>query len=88
MCRAEVAHLKAELAQSKDDAKARLTAHIDKAQVALRDASDRLKKRIDQLEQETEAKTLQDQAVKAIADTKARIEKQIADIRGKRPAVG
>lgn len=80
---AELAQLKAEFAQARDETKAKLKVRIDEAQAKLSEAIDRAQKRIDQLEKEAQAKIkqLQDQAAKARGDAKAKIDRNIAKLR-------
>lgn len=84
--RAELAQLKAEYAQARDEEKAKLQAQIDEVQAKTRAAADRLKSRIDQFEQEVGAriKLLEQRAGKAIGDTKAKLELRISELQSDR----
>jgi hypothetical protein len=81
--KAELAHLKAEYAQTKAENKAKLKARIDEAQAKARAASDRIQARIDQLQEEIGAKikAMEEQAGKARGDAKTKIEQRIAELR-------
>jgi uncharacterized membrane protein len=83
--KADIAQLKAELAQSRKENKAKLQAKIDKLQEKLRAARDQAKQRLEQQEKEAKAKVqaLEKKAAKAKGETKATIEARIADIKKK-----
>lgn len=79
----ELADLKAEYRQAKNERRAKLKARIDHTQKKLENASARVDAWMDQRRKETEAKikALQVGAAKASAETKAKNEKRAAEIR-------
>jgi len=81
--KAELAQLKAEYAQARDENKAKLQARIDEVQAKAQAASDRLKSRIDQFEQEAGAKItlLEQRADKAKGEAKAKLDLRISELR-------
>jgi uncharacterized membrane protein len=80
---AELAQLKAEFAQAREESKAKLRARMEEVQKKLGQAVERTQKRIDQLDKEVQAKItqLQDQAAKARGEAKARIDRNISELR-------
>lgn len=80
--KAELAQLKAEYAQAKDENKAKLQARIDELQAKAQANSARLKNRIDQFEQEVGAriKLLEQRASQAMGDTKAKLHLRIGEL--------
>lgn len=84
--KAELAQLKAEYAQARDENKAKLQARIDEAQAKARAASDRLKSRIDQFGQEAGAKIklLEQRADKAEGEAKAKLDLRVSELRSDR----
>jgi uncharacterized membrane protein len=81
--RAELAELRAEYAQAKQEAKAKLNAKIEQAKANLKKAENRVRARLDALHQETEAKiaAMQKQFAGARQDTRDRINARIAALR-------
>lgn len=81
--KAELAKLKAERDYAVGEAKARLTAKVDAAMNRLQTRRDLLNERIAAIKREGEAKikAMQEQAAKAKAETKASLEKRIAETR-------
>jgi uncharacterized membrane protein len=81
--RTDVAMLKAELAQSRKEQKAKLQAKIDKSQGKLHAKMEQAKQRLEQQEKEAKAKVeaLEKKAAKAKDETKTTIEARIADIK-------
>jgi uncharacterized membrane protein len=81
--KAEWAQLKAEHAQAKEAAKAKLQARVEAARAKFEAAADRAEARIDQRQRETEEmiRRLQAQAATATADAKARIDQRLAELR-------
>ena len=79
---AELAQLKAEFTRAAEDRKAKLKARMNEAHAKLAATAERAQGRMRQLEQETQGKVkeLQDQAAKAKGDTKAKIDRQIAEM--------
>jgi uncharacterized membrane protein len=79
---AEIAQLKAEYAQAKGDAKAKLQAKIDATKAKLQATHDRAKAALEAARQKMDAKikSLQEQAAKAKGDAKAKIEARIAEV--------
>jgi hypothetical protein len=79
---AELAQLKAEYAQAKGDAKAKLQAKIDATKAKLQATHDRAKAALETARQKMDAKikSLQEQAAKAKGDAKAKIEARIAEV--------
>jgi paraquat-inducible protein B len=79
--KAELAKLKEEFANAAEGRKAKLKAQMDAAQTKLSAVAKRAQGRIDQLQQQAQAeiKGMQDQATKANRDTKAKIDRQIAE---------
>jgi len=79
----EIAKLKAERDQAIGEAKAKLQAKIDAAQNRLQARRDRLNEKIEAIKREGEAKikSLQEQAAKAKSETKAKLEKRLAEAR-------
>jgi len=80
---AELAQLKAEYAQAKGDAKAKLQEKIDATKAKLQATHDRAKAALEAAKQKMDAKikTLQEQATKAKGDAKAKIEARIAEVK-------
>ena len=80
---AEIAMLKAEYNQAAGEAKAKLKAKIDAAESRLRAQSDLLKRRIEAAKREGEAKvkSIEGQVAQARGETKAKLEKRIAQER-------
>ncbi|MEO7465354.1 MAG: DUF1269 domain-containing protein [Nitrosospira sp.] len=78
----QLADLKAEHAQARDETKSRLQIRIDNEESKLKIAADRAKKKIEALKLQAEAriKLLQDQAAKASMETKVKIDQRIAKI--------
>ena len=81
--KAEIAKLKAEYNQAVGDAKAKLSAKLDAAQNRLQERREMVKERIEAIQREGEAKikSLQEQAVQATGEMKAKLEKRIAEER-------
>lgn len=81
--KAELAQLQVEFAQAREENRAKLKARIEDAQTKLQDSLDRAQAWLNQREAETEAqiKALQEQAVKAREDTRAKIEQRITEMR-------
>jgi uncharacterized membrane protein len=81
--KAEVAELRAEFAQSRGEARAKLQARITTAQTKLQDATDRARTWIEQRREETDAKVkaVQEQAAAAKAGAKAKFDKRVAGLR-------
>jgi uncharacterized membrane protein len=84
--KADLARLKAEYAEAKSEDKAKLKAHIDGLQAKAKAASTRIKGQMDLFDQEADAKikALQDQAAKAKADAKTKIDQRITEVRADR----
>jgi uncharacterized membrane protein len=80
---ADFEHLRAEYAQARDQAKAKLKAKLDQAKTNLEAAQKRLQDRIDALKKEADAKVaaLEKQITDAQADAKEKIRQRIAAIR-------
>ncbi len=81
--KAELAQLKAELAQSGAEAKAKLQKRINEVRAKLDELSSQAHTKLQKLEKETTAKIgeLNDQIAKANADNKARIKERLAELR-------
>lgn len=81
--KAELAQRKAELAAAGAEKVQAVKKAVSKAEQALRSAADNANERVKHYREETEAKiqTLQEQAKKARADAKSRIDERIAEIR-------
>jgi uncharacterized membrane protein len=81
--KAEIAKLKAEHNQAVGEAKAKLKAKLDAAQNRLLARRDLLTQRMEAIEREGEAKikSLQEQAAKAKAENRAKLEKRVAEAR-------
>ncbi len=81
--KAEIAQLKEEVSHASAEAKAKLTARINEAHAKLKNASDRMEAQISRQQQETDAKikVLQEQAAKAKANAKAKIDQRISELR-------
>jgi len=81
--RAELEELRAEYAQARQEAKAKLNAKIDQAKANLKKAEDRAKAKLDALHQETQAKiaALEKQFTGARQDVRERINNRIAALR-------
>lgn len=81
--KAEVAELKAEYAQAKEENKARLKARIDAAQARLQSAKERAQAWLQLQKEETEARAqaIHVQAVKARDERKAMLEQRIHTVR-------
>jgi len=80
----EIAQLKAEHAQARDERKAKLQARIDVLNAKLQEKLDQAKQRSEQIKGETEAKvkSLQERAAKAQGDAKRAFDSRVAQIRG------
>jgi uncharacterized membrane protein len=80
--RAEFADLKAEYARADKEAKAKLQVKINTAKAKLQAAQDRAKAAFEATKQEMDAKikSLKEQAAKAQADKKAKLEARIAEV--------
>jgi uncharacterized membrane protein len=80
---AEIAQLKAEYAQAKGDAKAKLQAKMDATKAKLQATHDRAKAALEAAKQKSDAKikSLQEQAAKAKGDAKAKIEARVTEVR-------
>jgi uncharacterized membrane protein len=78
--KAEIAQLKAEYTQAAGEAKVKLKAKLDAAQSRLQARRELLEKRIDTIKRAGEArlKSMQEQATRVKADSKARLEERIA----------
>lgn len=81
--RAEIEHLKAELAHTHADRKAKLQGQIDKLEARLQAQQDQAHQRLEQMKTETDAKVraLHAKAKKARADVKARLDAQAEHLR-------
>jgi uncharacterized membrane protein len=81
--KAEIAQLKAELAQAREESQAKLKARVEEAQAKLHDAMDRAQAWLDQREEETQAKVnaLAEQAAKAGDEARAKIEQRLREVR-------
>ncbi|HZO89799.1 MAG TPA: DUF1269 domain-containing protein [Chthonomonadaceae bacterium] len=81
--KAELAQLKAEFAQAREENRAKVKARMEEAQAKLDDALTRAQTWLDQRKAETEAKAnaLQEQAAKARDETRAKIEMRITVMR-------
>jgi hypothetical protein len=81
--KAELAELKAEFAQAREENRVKLKARIEDAQAKLQDSLNRAQAWLDQRDAETEAKieALEEQAAKAREDTRTQIEKRITEMR-------
>jgi septal ring factor EnvC (AmiA/AmiB activator) len=81
--KADIAQLKAEQAKSRADQKAKLQSKIDNLNTKLQSKLAQAKQRSEQRAKESKAKVdaLEKKAAKAKGDTKAAIEKRIADIK-------
>jgi uncharacterized membrane protein len=81
--RAGLAELRAEHAQARQEAKAKLSAKIDQAKASLKKTEDRAKAQLDSLHQETQAKigALEKQFSGAREDARERINSRIATLR-------
>ena len=81
--RAELDELRAEHAQARQEAKAKLNAKIDQTKADLRKAQDRAKARLDSLHQETQAKiaALEKQFTGAREEARERINRRIVALR-------
>lgn len=81
--KAELAQLKAEIAQANEENRAKLKARMEEAQTRLKDSLDRANAWLDQRKEETEAKaqSLHEQAARAREDRRTKIDKRIADMR-------
>ncbi|HZT42414.1 MAG TPA: DUF1269 domain-containing protein [Chthonomonadaceae bacterium] len=80
--KAELAQLKAEFAQAREENKAKLRARIEEAQTKLKETRDQFQARVEQRQQEIGAKiqALQAQAAKGRSDARARHEERIAEL--------
>ncbi|HLK60128.1 MAG TPA: DUF1269 domain-containing protein [Chthonomonadaceae bacterium] len=80
--KAEVAQLRTEFAQAREENKAKLRARIEEAQTRLQDTMNQFQARVEQRQQEIDARiqTLQARAAKARSDAKARHEKRNAEL--------
>jgi uncharacterized membrane protein len=83
--KAEIADLKAERAQARDEAKAKLQAKISAAKARLRVTRDRAKAAAEATKQEMDAKikSLKAQMAKAQGDAKTRLKARIAEVESK-----
>lgn len=81
--RAEIAKLKAERDKAVGEAKAKLQAKIDAAQSRLKARQDQISKKVEAIKREGEAKikSMEEQAAKAKSETKAKLEKRLAEAR-------
>jgi uncharacterized membrane protein len=81
--KAELAQLKAELAQSGADAKARLQTRISEVKAKLDELSSQAQTKLQKLEKDTDAKinALNGQIAKASSETKARIKQRVVELR-------
>ncbi|HUL11421.1 MAG TPA: DUF1269 domain-containing protein [Methylococcaceae bacterium] len=89
--KAEIAALREEYNQAAGEAKAKLKAKLDAAEKRFQGRRDQVNKKIEAVKREGEAKvkSLQEQAAKAKGETKAKLEKRIADIRSDlKPRIG
>ncbi len=79
----ELDQMKQELAQAKGAAKDKLNAAIARTQAALKAAEGRAKARVETINKtiDTKIQALKDQASKSTGEAKARLERQIADIK-------
>jgi uncharacterized membrane protein len=81
--KADLAKLKEEFASAAEEQRAKLKAQMDAAQTKLSAVAKRAQGRIDQLQEQAQAqaeiKGMQDQATKANRDTKAKLDRQIAE---------
>ncbi|MGO9361143.1 MAG: DUF1269 domain-containing protein [Xanthobacteraceae bacterium] len=81
--KAELAQLKAEMAQSAAGAKTKLQTRINDVRARLDQLSNEAQTKLQKLEKDTNAKisALNDQVTKAVAENKARIKERIAEVR-------
>lgn len=81
--KAELAQLKAELAQSRAEAKGKLQASIDAVKAKLDELASQAQAKLQKLEKDTNAKidALNAQIAKATSETKARIKERLAELR-------
>jgi uncharacterized membrane protein len=81
--KADFEQLRAEYAQARDEAKAKLKAKLDQAKAALEAAEKRLQDKIDALKKEADAKVaaLEKQITDAQADAKEKIRQRISAVR-------
>lgn len=79
---ADLEELEAEYAQASAEAKQKLQTRIDNAKAKLQAAQDAMQAQLQSSQQETEAKiqALEEQAIKAKGERKAKIEKRIAEL--------
>ncbi|MBR1280029.1 DUF1269 domain-containing protein [Bradyrhizobium sp. AUGA SZCCT0283] len=84
--KAEFAQLRAEMAQSRADAKAKLQTRINEVKAKLDELSGRAQTKLQKLDKDTNAKidALNDQIAKANAATKARIKERLVELRADR----
>ena len=84
--KAELARLKAEIAQSTAEAKAKLQKRVSEVKAKLDDLSNQAQTKLQKLESDTNARinALNDQVAKASAETKARIKQRIVELRADR----
>ena len=84
--KAEYAQLKAEMAQSRADAKARLQARVNEVKAKLDELSSQAQTKLQKLDKDTNAKinALNGQIAKASAETKARIQQRLVELRADR----
>ena len=84
--KAELAQLKAEMAQSGADAKAKLQTRINEVKAKLDELSSQAQTKLQKLDKDTNAKidALNDQIAKASAETKARIKERLVELRADR----
>jgi uncharacterized membrane protein len=81
--KAEFAQLKAEMAQSRADAKAKLQTRINQVKAKLDELSSQAQTKLKKLDKDTNARinALNDQIAKANAETKARIKERLVELR-------
>ena len=81
--KAELGQLKAELAQSATEAKAKLQKRINEVSAKLDELSNQAQSKLQKLEKDTNAKisALNDQIAKANAENKARIKERLVELR-------
>ena len=84
--KAEYAQLKAEMAQSRADAKAKLQARVNEVKAKLDELSSQAQTKLQKLDKDTNAKinALNGQIAKAGAETKARIQQRLVELRADR----
>jgi uncharacterized membrane protein len=84
--KAEFAQLKAEMAQSRADAKVKLQSRINEVKAKLDELSSQAHTKLQKLDKDTDARinALNDQIAKANAETKARIKERLVELRADR----